>query len=268
MQLNLVVSPLIALIEDQLHSLPPALGGAMQSAAQSPAERQAALDALRARDAHGAAATRVLFVAPERLSNQRFQQQLRALPPVAGCRCGAPSAAAAAAALAGGLGADGAKCAACGAAALPPLGFACVDEAHCVSEWSHNFRPTYMAVGAVLRTLGVDTVLGLTATATARTVVSIRACLQLPAHAVMRCDVRRENLTLRAEVVAADGRNTRLLQLLQRALPAGKRGAAIVYCNARYQTEQVATELQSRGWKADFYHAGRTTDERRCALTT
>ena len=63
----------------------------MQSAAQSPAERQAALDALRARDAHGAAATRVLFVAPERLSNQRFQQQLRALPPVAGCRCGAPN---------------------------------------------------------------------------------------------------------------------------------------------------------------------------------
>ena len=267
-QLNLVVSPLIALIEDQLHSLPPALGGAMVSAAQSPSERMAALDALRARDAHGAAATRVLFVAPERLSNQRFQQQLRALPPVAGCRCGAPSAAAAAAALAGGLGADGARCAACGAAALPPLGFACVDEAHCVSEWSHNFRPTYMAVGAVLRTLGVDTVLGLTATATARTVVSIRACLQLPAHAVMRCDVRRENLTLRAEVVAADGRNTRLLQLLQRALPAGGRGAAIVYCNARYQTEQVATELQSRGWRADFYHAGRTTDERRCAHTT
>ena len=56
-QLNLVVSPLIALIEDQLQSLPAALGGVMVSAAQSPAERQAALDALRARDAHGAAAT-------------------------------------------------------------------------------------------------------------------------------------------------------------------------------------------------------------------
>ena len=59
-----------------------------------------------------------------------------------------------------------------------------------------------MAVGAVLRTLGVETVLGLTATATARTVASIRACLQLPAHALMRCDVRRRNLTRRAEVVA------------------------------------------------------------------
>ena len=57
----------------------------------------------------------------------------------------------------------------CGAPVRPALGFACVDEAHCLSEWSHNFRPSYMAVGHTLRGLGVHTFLGLTATATART---------------------------------------------------------------------------------------------------
>jgi len=261
-QITLVVSPLIALMGDQLASLPAALGGVMVSSSQQPHEQQAALDALRRRDAHGAAATRVMYIAPERLCRNAFQNTLRALPPVAGCRCGAPSAAAAAAAALGGLGAPDARCAECGAAALPPLGFACVDEAHCLSEWSHNFRPTYMAVGSVLRSLGVDTVLGLTATATSRTVASVCGCLQLPPTALIRCDLRRDNLRLRAEVVTAERRMARLVQLLQRALPAGGRGAAIVYTSTRHSAEQVASELQSRGWRADYYHAGRSTADR------
>ena len=183
---------------------------------------------------------------------------------MAGCRCGASSAAAAAAALVGGLGCAGARCEECGAAALPALGFACVDEAHCLSEWSHNFRPTYMAVGGVLRQLGVRTVLGLTATATARTTASVCACLQLPRRAVLRCDVRRRNLTLRAEVLPAEQRTARIVQLVQRAFPERSvRGAAIVYCQTKFHTEQIAAELQSRGWKADYYHAGRSTEERR-----
>lgn len=120
------------------------------------------------RDSSGAAVFRLLYVAPERLADAKFQSFLLSLPRVAGCRCGAAGAEAAA------LGGDG-VCRECRTHSLPALGFACVDEAHCVSEWSHNFRPSFLAVGDVLSRLGVQTILGLTATATARTTSSICA---------------------------------------------------------------------------------------------
>lgn len=64
---------------------------------------------------------------------------------------------------------------------LPPIAFACIDEAHCVSQWSHNFRPSYLMICRVLREkLGVKTVLGLTATATLQTRESIVRHLSIP----------------------------------------------------------------------------------------
>jgi len=98
------------------------------SSEQNTYERRATYAALRCRDACGAAASRILFVAPERLADHSFQHMLRSLPPVAGCRCGETGAVAQAVAARAGLGGEGASCAQCGAAALPALGFACVDE--------------------------------------------------------------------------------------------------------------------------------------------
>lgn len=64
---------------------------------------------------------------------------------------------------------------------LPPIAFACIDEAHCVSQWSHNFRPSYLLVCRVLKeSLGVQTILGLTATATRATCESIVKSLEIP----------------------------------------------------------------------------------------
>lgn len=64
---------------------------------------------------------------------------------------------------------------------LPPIAFACIDEAHCVSHWSHNFRPSYLLICRVLKeSLGVRTILGLTATATRATCESIIQSLGIP----------------------------------------------------------------------------------------
>ena len=100
-QITIVISPLLALISDQISALPDALHGVTVASDQAPWQRKLALDMLSRRDSSGAAHTRLLFVAPERLADNAFQQALRALPPVAGCRCGAAGAAAASAALLG-----------------------------------------------------------------------------------------------------------------------------------------------------------------------
>ena len=80
---------------------------------------------------------------------------------------------------------------------IPPVAFACIDEAHCVSEWSHNFRPAYLRLCAILRgSLNIACLLGLTATATRATEASVCAHLQITAERVVRIDPVPSNLTL------------------------------------------------------------------------
>lgn len=79
----------------------------------------------------------------------------------------------------------------------PGVSFACIDEAHCVSEWSHCFRPSYLRLAKVLfECLGVSSVLGLTATATIKTQVTIQKTLRVNAKSVYRSSVERSNLIL------------------------------------------------------------------------
>ncbi|KAL3934021.1 MAG: hypothetical protein SGPRY_000022 [Prymnesium sp.] len=131
MQLTLVVSPLLALIADQLSSLPASLPGVSLSSDQLPEQRQSTIEKLQMRDSSGAAVFRLLYVAPERLADAKFQSFLLSLPRVAGCRCGAAGAEAAA------LGGDG-VCRECRTHSLPALGFACVDEAHSFGMGIHK----------------------------------------------------------------------------------------------------------------------------------
>ena len=165
----------------------------------------------------------------------------------------------------------------CGACALPALGVACIDEVHCLSEWSHNFRPAYMALGATLRDLGVPAVLGLTATATMRTVKSVCTSLRLPPDAQLRNSPHRPNLTFSAELLqtrgdeaggggnfgaAEDARVARVVKLVSEWAKGGGGGGAIIYCMRKYQCEQLAVALRGAGLKADHYHAGRPQEER------
>ena len=217
--LTLVVSPLLALMADQLRGLPPALPGAALRSDQSQAHLFAVLDEMRA------GKLKVLFVSPERLLNERFLNDLRFVP--------------------GGV------------------SLAVVDEAHCVSEWSHNFRSAYHRLGRILRSrLHMrGPVLALTATATARTEKSLRATLDIPEEGAFRDDAIRANLTLSAMRVPTSAREATLKHLLQRE-PMHGVGSVIVYVAFQNQAETVAAYLQTNGVNAKAYHAGQEPKDR------
>jgi ATP-dependent DNA helicase Q4 len=127
--ITLVISPLVSLMEDQVHGVPSFLNAQCLHTNQTAKQREKTMDAIKAGKVD------ILLVSPEAVvsgeKSTGFGSLLRQLPPIA---------------------------------------FACIDEAHCVSQWSHNFRPSYLMICRVLKEkLGVKTVLGLTATATLQT---------------------------------------------------------------------------------------------------
>ncbi|XP_050422623.1 ATP-dependent DNA helicase Q4 [Adelges cooleyi] len=160
---------------------------------------------------------------------------------------------------------------------LPPIAFACLDEAHCLSQWSHNFRPSYLMICQVLREkFGVKTLLGLTATATISTVSSIASELKLDdsSDAVIKDTPLPDNLLL--SISRDKGRDNALISLLN-----GERfkncNSIIIYCIRREECERIAscirTTYQSQHTNngkrgqlsqiAEPYHAGLTAARRK-----
>ncbi|HEX2484672.1 MAG TPA: RecQ family ATP-dependent DNA helicase, partial [Myxococcota bacterium] len=135
-----------------------------------------------------------------------------------------------------------------------------IDEAHCISEWGHDFRPEYLALGDLVKELPEARVLACTATATPVVRDEILARLGLdPATPQIVRGFARPNLALRArEVAGARERERAVDALLAEALgePGAPRGAAIVYTPTRRAAEGEAERLARRGWRADAYHAG------------
>jgi len=140
----------------------------------------------------------------------------------------------------------------------PPL--IAVDEAHCISEWGHDFRPEYLALGEFVKAHPRAKVLACTATATPIVRDEILARLGLPHDTPQHVrGFARPNLILRAaEVGGAKERRARTDALLHEALgSAGSaKGTAVVYGPTRRSVEEEAQRLQERGWKAAAYHAG------------
>jgi len=135
-----------------------------------------------------------------------------------------------------------------------------VDEAHCISEWGHDFRPDYLALGPLISGLEVPRVLACTATATPFVRDEIIARLEMPADTPqMVHGFARPNLALRAlEVSSARQRHSAIDRLLQETLGSSERprGAAILYAGTRRATEEEAHRLESLGWNVAPYHAG------------
>jgi ATP-dependent DNA helicase Q4 len=223
---TLVISPLLALMSDQMRGLPPALKGACLRSDASYEKTEETLEEVKSGNVS------VLFVSPERLLNEKFLCALRECP-------------------------NG-------------VSLACIDEAHCVSEWSHNFRPAYHRLGSILfnRVMrsGMNNnngktfpVLALTATATKKTEMSLRETLNIAPENALRNDAVRDNLSLSVIRVPSCSRNSTLLHFLQKDHP---KGAAIVYVAFKNEAESVANYLKVQGVVARPYHAGLDKSER------
>lgn len=133
-----------------------------------------------------------------------------------------------------------------------------VDEAHCISEWGHDFRPDYLTLGRTIEQLGHPTVLALTATASRETCDEIVQRLGMRQPKIIVQGFDRPNISLGVEAVAKDAtKRNRLMELVQDAAKPG-----IVYVSTRRNATQLADELSNGGMRAAAYHGGMSTKER------
>ena len=139
-----------------------------------------------------------------------------------------------------------------------PVSLVAVDEAHCISEWGHDFRPDYLRISQVLDGLGRPQTLALTATATARVREDIVAQLRLRAPRQFITGFDRKNLFW--EVSPAENVKEKLLLLTDRL--SGLKGGAIVYTGTRKSVESIVEHLRDHGIYAEGYHAGMEEEER------
>lgn len=239
--ITLVISPLVSLMEDQVLSMPEFLKAGCLHTNQSPTQRQKIVQLLKDGELS------ILLISPEAL--------------IAG---------------------DGSKGFKGVFKSLPPIAFACIDEAHCVSQWSHNFRPSYLMICRVLREkLKVNTILGLTATASQATIKSVIHHINIPdgLTGVISNPDLPANLILS---VSQERDKDRALICLLSSDPIYSYNSIIVYCIRRDECERIAGLLRSslqepnkpimekRGKKrkqmsfvAEAYHAGMSAAQRK-----
>jgi ATP-dependent DNA helicase RecQ len=140
-----------------------------------------------------------------------------------------------------------------------------VDEAHCVSEWGHDFRPDYLRLRGVIDRLGSPPVMACTATATEQVAEEIGARLGLRDPFVVRSGFDRPNLSFDVVPLEGKGSKARKTALLSVALAEPANRPSIVYCGTRRDVEEVSERLREEGLQAVGYHAGMAPDERAAA---
>ncbi|WP_164103966.1 RecQ family ATP-dependent DNA helicase [Candidatus Laterigemmans baculatus] len=133
-----------------------------------------------------------------------------------------------------------------------------VDEAHCISQWGHNFRPDYLKLAELAKDLQAERVLALTATATPQVLEDIRRAFAIDADDAVRTPFFRPNLQLRSSVLSDAQRDAELLARLKER----PRGCTLVYVTLQKTAEQVAGQLAELGYPARAYHAGLEPAER------
>jgi ATP-dependent DNA helicase RecQ len=211
--LTLVVSPLIALMEQQVGFLNSkgVAAAAMTSGKTADDDRD-----IRERARRGE--LKLLYVAPERFNNERFRGLLQQLK----------------------------------------IALFAVDEAHCISEWGHNFRPDYLKLAQAAKECRAERILALTATATPKVAEDVCAGFGIPLTAMVRTGFHRPNLAISTTPAKASEREGLLLQRLQTR----PRGTTIVYVTRQEAAQRVASQLAKAGLPARHYHAGLEGPER------
>ncbi len=212
---TLVISPLIALMKDQVEALRArGIAAARLDSSLSAEEAAEVFEDMR----NGT--LKLLYIAPERLMNEAFVERLKRLR----------------------------------------IAMMAVDEAHCISEWGHNFRPEYLRLALVAKELGIKPVLALTATATPSVAADIRRAFDIAEADHVQTSFLRSNLHFRITPCTAQQRLPLLTQLLLK-----RKAPAIVYVTLQHTAESVATHLQKNGVNALAYHAGLPDEHRHAA---
>ena len=133
-----------------------------------------------------------------------------------------------------------------------------IDEAHCISDWGHSFRPSYLYLPKLVRALKPNAVLALTATATRKTASEIRKLFRIKTANQFNASHKRANLQFKVHPCQASEKDAAMTS----ALEAPDRLPAIVYAMRQEQCEQIAHTLSRHGFKARSYHAGLNTKAR------
>lgn len=204
--LTLVVSPLLALMKDQLaflaHKGIPA--ASIDSTLTTEQSRQV-MQGVRS------GTTKILMVSVERFKNERFRQFIQSIP----------------------------------------VSMLVIDEAHCISEWGHNFRPDYLKLPDYRAALNIPLVLLLTATATKKVKLDMADKFSIAPEHIVQTGFSRPNLDLTVLSVSASEKDSRLLEQIRQ-----QQGAGIIYVTLQHTAEVVADRLIQQGINASAYHAG------------
>ncbi|WP_032097226.1 MULTISPECIES: RecQ family ATP-dependent DNA helicase [unclassified Alteromonas] len=210
--LTVVVSPLLALMKDQLAFLhSKGIAAASIDSTLTPQQNKKVMSDVRSGQC------KILMVSVERFKNERFRQFIESVP----------------------------------------VSMLVVDEAHCISEWGHNFRPDYLKLPAYQQDLKIPLVLLLTATATKKVKLDMARRFDIAPSNIIQTGFYRSNLNLNVLPVVESEKNNALLNELEQ-----QQGAGIVYVTLQQSAEQVARFLQQNGYTASAYHAGLDSDVR------
>jgi len=209
--ITIVVSPLIALMKDQVDSL---TANGIKAAFLNSSQSNSELQNIENKAIKGE--IKILYVSPEKIVSESFSNFLKQLN----------------------------------------VNLFAIDEAHCISQWGHDFRPEYTQLKFIKKYYPEIPIIALTATADKITARDIIKQLELVDCKQFISSFDRPNLSL--TVLPGQKRIEKVLDFLEKH----KNQAGIIYCLSRKTTEEVASRLKSEGYKADFYHAGLPSDKR------
>lgn len=208
---SIVISPLIALMKDQVDNLNQREEvAAFINSTMSHFESEEVLNKI------SFGKIKLLYLAPEKLESLKFAERIKELKP----------------------------------------SHLFIDEAHCISQWGHNFRPSYQKIKEFYLHTGIKRVSAFTATATPEVVEDIILLLELKNPKVFVRGFERNNLNL--NILIAKNKKKKCIELL-RQIP----GSAIIYTSSRKKTEEITEHLVLNGFNCTYYHAGMPAPERR-----